>query len=297
MKIELVYYFDVMKIAIIGSDTKQRQEVVEKIQQRWTRFVSPAVNIDSSMDEINDDKAGFYARRKNKMLLTQFKDELHQELLKKMMLIESQLNEHKVEKNILFNGCTMDVLLRGFALMEEGKLDGELMQRLVGINRRVMEKLDLIYIVQNHNPDKRAIVQAKLKEEQGDDYKEPELTDEEKQEERMESLYRNFLDQYFANPEGNSIFPKEGAAMEAFITSDPVSEMADIVDEYGDLAGEDNKYSLEREQMLRKLFGGRSKKEIMQIMTAPDSIELKGNEDITHVELVNAEEVVCGKGE
>lgn len=99
------------------------------------------------MDEINDDKAGFYARRKNKMLLTQFKDELHQELLKKMMLIESQLNEHKVEKNILFNGCTMDVLLRGFALMEEGKLDGELMQRLVGINRRVMEKLDLIYIV------------------------------------------------------------------------------------------------------------------------------------------------------
>lgn len=244
-----------MKVAIIGSNPTTRKEVVDKLMQKWTNFACPERTIEDEITkEEVDEMLGFYQKRAEMGASATLANDIEEELFRRALLIEGQMRRYKSQKNVLFCGCIMDVLLEAILLHEKGLVSDELLDKLVLRNKKVLKDLDLVMMVRVNKTE--------------ENWKE-----DEEDEKRLEMLYRNYLDKYFHDGDKSNLFPPAGAAMECFQTEDPVSEFGDIVDDHGNLA-EVSRTPKEIDRLL-KLFGGKSKNDVLKIMQGGNEIRFK----------------------
>lgn len=277
-----------MKIAIIGSDSEQRKEVVTKIMNKWTCFVQPAETVAEEISDSVVEDADIFKRKKHKGILSTLNG-YEKRIWNKIILIENQLKKYKLKKNILFCGCTMDVLMETLQAYSDGKVSDQFVEKVIKHNKSVIKEIDLVYMVRNKDIEKKYETDVLVKEvhqleepyeEDGEKVTEevkyvlPEsLTDEQKgilKKYQLEQYYQNYLDRYFKDGDNSNLFPPEGAAMEQFMSSDPISEFGDIVDEHGNLAMTSR--NPEEVQKLLNLFKGESHKKIVDILTGDNKI-------------------------
>lgn len=279
-----------MKIAISCSDATLRKEVFEKILEKYDCFQVPELNVgDDFMTNEAAKNLNFFAKRKDECLMNSLDSDIEKELLKQMIGVEANMRQYKSNKNLLLCGCTIDVMLETMYLASKGLVSESFVEKMMAKNKRFMEDIDLVYIVPNKTVrdawKKRAQEKAEA-EEKKEEYKEPELTDDEKEAEEFEMLYENFLQTFFRDSYGNSYLPEEGGAVETFISDNYIAEFADIVDVTGELVGEDK--SPEVLEKFRRLFGGRTVSDMLKVMTSNNYIEFgsKPDEENTKVSLV-----------
>lgn len=283
-----------MKIAIIGSRPSDRLEVVEKIKKKWTSFISPDFTVTSPLED--GESLDNFAKKcisstdlshANGVMSNLASDE-EREIYLRARLAQKQLKDNSLKKNVVFNGCVMDLLLNAIC----GGASEALIRTLMRINKQIMKKLDLVYIVPSVDYDLRmeaeydrlrqeAITELK---EKGEEFKEDEVeVDESKVEmtddDRLEMVYRNFLDSFFANPDGNDMFPSEGAAMEQFFSRDYINELDGIIDEKGNLRGEGSAHDPEEIDKLMRLFKGKTKTDVLNILMGDNKVYLDNSSE------------------
>lgn len=237
-----------MKIAIVSANDTKRKELVENIVKAWGGvFPTPALTIASELTEED-------VKTPSSIDLTQW-NETEQYLYRRLFLLQKQAEDYREEKNIVYNGSTLDILANALYLMSLGEVTPEFVEKMVYWNKIVMKTLDLIYILPAHKEPEEGEI----------------LTEEEGETNALDNIIYNLFTEYTDNIEKSEIFPAQDCPGIAVLeTDDPITEIRLVVDSNGNLAGEDDP------SQVQKLYDSikdprllKNVKEIMEAKTIP----------------------------
>lgn len=213
-----------MKIAIVSANDTKRKELVDKVVVGWNGTIpTPALSISS---ELSDDDV----KIPSSIDLSKW-NETEQYLYKRLFLLQQQAETYKDEKNLIYNGCTIDILANALLLSELGEVSPEFVEKIIYWNKIVMKHLDLIYILPAH-----------VEAEEG-----KELSDEELETNRIDNIIYNLFTEYTDNLEKSQIFPPQDCPGIAVLeTDDHITEMRLVIDAKGNLTGEPDPTEVQR---------------------------------------------------
>lgn len=231
-----------MKVAIIGTETERVRKVVMDAVAAWNGvFPTPATTV---YDETTDWPTSIGKSREE---CEEVMGEVGAELYGRIMMISDQYEQYREEKNMLYSGSTLDIVANALFWMEKdpASITTEAMEKLIYWHKRLVRKLDLIYILppeikQDTKDDGEKPDDTETGSESTDTKPaEREKTEEELDNERLEQIYFALWLEYTDNFEHTQFFPNDDCPGIAVLESnDPISEMRRDIDSKGNLSGD-----------------------------------------------------------
>lgn len=194
-----------MKIAIIGQNVEQKKTVIEKFLQLIGTYGTVKQSIHDEEFQIKDD-----------LKLNEEWNEVETELYQRMSIVTDQMDKYADKTNIVYCGHSLDILAETMALYGMEEVSDEFVEKMIYWNRKLMQKLDLIYWLPS--PDK--IIELKDDEE---------VEYEKYYEHQLEVVYNNIWNDYTDRFDISEILPRDCPGMAFFETDTPASEMFEIV--------------------------------------------------------------------
>lgn len=234
-----------MRVAVIGTEAERVGKVVLDAVTAWNGvFPSPAANIYDEEVEWPESIG------KTREECEESMGEVGAELYGRMMLLSNQYEQYKEEKNMLYRGCTIDILANALFWLEKDpeSITPECMEKILYWHKRLVRKLDLIYILPPERKDDEKVEQQTTESKEGvekteeapaEPAPEPEKTPEELDAERLEQIYYAIWLEYTDNFERTQFFPNDDCPGIAVLeTNDPISELRRDIDDKGNLSGD-----------------------------------------------------------
>lgn len=198
-----------MKIAISGSNDKNRANLIKSFISQWPMYATPSETIfqdiswpESAPAALEDTKAGM--------------NEIEQKLFAKILLIEQQYEKYKDVGYIIYDGCGVDVLVNALILCEENYVSEEFVEKVIYHNKKLLRGLDVVYYM----PDNA------LSDESADELK------------TLESVYWNFYDNYQTDFDNSPFFDHKNCPSILLLDTDsPINEIKMLIDKNGNLEG------------------------------------------------------------
>lgn len=194
-----------MKIAIIGQDVDSKKKIIEKFLQLIGNYGTVKGSIHDNEFEVKDD-----------LKLNEEWNEVEVELYQRMSVVTDQMDKYADKTNIVYCGHSLDILAETMALYAMEEVSDEFVEKMIYWNRKLMQKLDLIYWLAS--PDKI----LELKDDEEVEY-------EKYFEHQMEVVYNNIWNDYTTRFEVSEILPRDCPGMAFFESDSPASEMFEIV--------------------------------------------------------------------
>jgi hypothetical protein len=194
-----------MKIAIIGQDVDSKKKIIEKFLQLIGNYGTVKESIHDNEFEVKDD-----------LKLNEEWNEVEVELYQRMSVVTDQMDKYADKTNIVYCGHSLDILAETMALYAMEEVSDEFVEKMIYWNRKLMQKLDLIYWLAS--PDKI----LELKDDEEVEY-------EKYFEHQMEVVYNNIWNDYTTRFEVSEILPRDCPGMAFFESDSPASEMFEIV--------------------------------------------------------------------
>jgi hypothetical protein len=194
-----------MKIAIIGQDVDSKKKIIEKFLQLIGNYGTVKESIHDNEFEVKDD-----------LKLNEEWNEVEVELYQRMSVVTDQMDKYTDKTNIVYCGHSLDILAETMALYAMEEVSDEFVEKMIYWNRKLMQKLDLIYWLAS--PDKI----LELKDDEEVEY-------EKYFEHQMEVVYNNIWNDYTTRFEVSEILPRDCPGMAFFESDSPASEMFEIV--------------------------------------------------------------------
>jgi hypothetical protein len=194
-----------MKIAIIGQDFEQKKKIIEKFLQLSGTYGTLKETIHDEEITVKDD-----------LKLNEEWNELEIELYQRMSFVTDLMDKYTDKTNVVFNGHSLDILAETMALYGMEEVSEEFVEKMIYWNRKLMQKLDLIYWLAS--PEK--IIELKDDEE---------VEYEKFYEHQLEVVYNNIWNDYTTRFEVSEILPRDCPGMAFFETDTPAAEMFEIV--------------------------------------------------------------------
>jgi hypothetical protein len=194
-----------MKIAIIGQDVDSKKKIIEKFLQLIGNYGTVKESIHDNEFEVKDD-----------LKLNEEWNEVEIELYQRMSVVTDQMDKYADKTNIVYCGHSLDILAETMALYAMEEVSDEFVEKMIYWNRKLMQKLDLIYWLAS--PDKI----LELKDDEEVEY-------EKYFEHQMEVVYNNIWNDYTTRFEVSEILPRDCPGMAFFESDTPASEMFEIV--------------------------------------------------------------------
>lgn len=110
-----------MKIAICGSNNELRKDLVKTVMNNWPMYKTPAKTIEDDIEWPDDIKALDITKGKL--------NDIEKQLYSKLILISKQYNDYKDEKYMIYNGCSIDVMLMSIFLNEIDEVSDEFVEK------------------------------------------------------------------------------------------------------------------------------------------------------------------------
>lgn len=194
-----------MKIAIIGQDVDSKKKIIEKFLQLIGNYGTVKQSVHDNEFEVKDD-----------LKLNEEWNEVEVELYQRMSVVTDQMDKYADKTNIVYCGHSLDILAETMALYAMEEVSDEFVEKMIYWNRKLMQKLDLIYWLAS--PDKI----LELKDDEEVEY-------EKYFEHQMEVVYNNIWNDYTTRFEVSEILPRDCPGMAFFESDTPASEMFEIV--------------------------------------------------------------------
>lgn len=194
-----------MKIAIIGQNVEQKKTVIEKFLQLIGTYGTVKQSIHDEEFQIKDD-----------LKLNEEWNEVEIELYQRMSIVTDQMDKYKDKTNVVYCGHSLDILAETMTLYGMEEVSDEFVEKMIYWNRKLMQKLDLIYWLPS--PDK--IIELKDDEE---------VEYEKYYEHQLEVVYNNIWNDYTERFDISEILPRDCPGMAFFETDTPAAEMFEIV--------------------------------------------------------------------
>lgn len=216
-----------MKIALCSSLKEPRQSLVKEFISRWPMYKTPAKTIDDDIEWPDDVKQLDITKEKL--------NDIEKALFSKMILLSKQYADYKDEKFMIYDGCSIDILLNTIFLSSKDLVSDEFVEKIIYHNKNYLKNLDAIYWLPR---------------------KENEFEDIEDEDEReLEKLYHNMYDNYYSHFNDSIYFDqKHTPGYIAIETESPLEEMAIIVDDKGNfISDQNNEDVVDMQKMMRVL--------------------------------------------
>jgi hypothetical protein len=133
-----------------------------------------------------------------------------------MSIVTDQMDKYKDKTNVVYCGHSLDILAETMTLYGMEEVSDEFVEKMIYWNRKLMQKLDLIYWLPS--PDK--IIELKDDEE---------VEYEKYYEHQLEVVYNNIWNDYTERFDISEILPRDCPGMAFFETDTPAAEMFEIV--------------------------------------------------------------------
>lgn len=212
-----------MKIAICGSQEKLRKDLVAEFLSNWPMYKTPAKTIDDDVDWPEDVKALDITKEKL--------NDIEKALFSKLLLLSKQYQDYKDEKYMIYNGCSIDIMLMAIMLNEEDLVSDEFVEKMIYHNKSYLKNLDVVYWVP---------VKEEIKDED---------------EKKLEMTYRNLYDNYYEHFEDSIYFDKKKTpGFIQFETDSPMTEMEIILDKKGNFISDANEDEMLDMQKMMKVL-------------------------------------------
>lgn len=216
-----------MKIAICGSNNELRKDLVKTVMNNWPMYKTPAKTIEDDIEWPDDIKALDITKGKL--------NDIEKQLYSKLILISKQYNDYKDEKYMIYNGCSIDVMLMSIFLNEIDEVSDEFVEKMIYHNKSYLKNLDVVYWNS---------IKVKNFEE---------IKDED--ERKLEMMYQNLYDNYYGHFEDSIYFDKKHTP--GFIeieTDNPIDELKIILDNKGNFISDmNNDETLDMQKMMNVL--------------------------------------------
>lgn len=194
-----------MKIAIIGQNVDGKKKIIEKFLQLIGNYGTVKESIHDEQFEVKDD-----------LKLNDEWNEVEKELYQRMSLVTDQMDKYADKTNVVFNGHSLDILAETMTLYGMEEVSEEFVEKIIYWNRKLMQKLDLIYWLAS--PEK--VIEIKDDEE---------VEYEKFYEHQLEVVYNNIWNDYTTRFEVSEILPRDCPGIAFFETDTPAAEMFEIV--------------------------------------------------------------------
>ena len=194
-----------MKIAIIGQDVDSKKKIIEKFIQLIGNYGTVKETIHDEEFEVKDD-----------LKINEEWNEVEIELYQRMSVVTDQMDKYADKTNVVYCGHSLDILAETMALYAMEEVSDEFVEKMIYWNRKLMQKLDLIYWLAS--PEKV----LEVKEDEEVEY-------EKYFEHQLEVVYNNIWNDYTTRFEVSEILPRDCPGMAFFETDTPASEMFEIV--------------------------------------------------------------------
>lgn len=215
-----------MKIAICGSKENLRKSLVDTFLNNWPMYKTPAKTIEDDIEWPEDVKA--LDITKDKL------NDIEKQLFSKLLLLSKQYNDYKDEKYMLYNGCSIDILLNTILLNEMDMVSDEFVEKIIYHNKACLKKLDVVYWM----PRKSKLKNIKDKDER-----------------KLEMMYYNLYDNFYGHFDDSIYFDKKHSP--GFIqieTDNPIEEIGVLVDNKGNFISDlNNDEMLDMQKMMNVL--------------------------------------------
>lgn len=214
-----------MKIAITSSSPEKARTIRDDIMKAWNGvFPSPSISV-------FDDPKTMTAKGPVDFDETQWSSE-EVDLWKKIWLLQSQYDEYKEQKNIVFLGSPIDILAETLYKFSVGEVGDDFVDKVIYWHKQLLKRLDLVYIAPAADYNK------------GED---EELTEEEEHTLMMDGYIANIFTQYTDNFEQSELFIHDDCPGIALLeTDDPISEIRLVVDRNGNIGEEDSPEQIQK---------------------------------------------------
>lgn len=194
-----------MKIAIIGQNVDGKKKIIEKFLQLIGNYGTVKESIHDDEIEVKDD-----------LKLDENWNEVETELYQRMSLVTDQMDKYADKTNVVYNGHSLDILAETMTLYGMEEVSEEFVEKMIYWNRKLMQKLDLIYWLAS--PEK--VIEIKDDEE---------VEYEKFYEHQLEVVYNNIWNDYTTRFDVSEILPRDCPGMAFFETDAPAAEMFEIV--------------------------------------------------------------------
>lgn len=222
-----------MKIAFIGTQDDRLRELTKDFLCEWPKFVTPAATIYDEELEIPEDIKIPLEK------LDKF-NEVEKDLYLRMSLLDYQYEKYKELKNVVWVGSSLDVLAETLLYNSLQSVSDDFVSEMIYKSKKIIKNLDLIYWMPS-NKQYEEEKELKIKEEIESETSEV-MTEDER---ILEVIYNNFWNDYIVDFEKSKIFPKSCPGLAYFETTNPLSEIRQIVSQAGNLLEEDDTQSIE----------------------------------------------------
>lgn len=194
-----------MKIAIIGQNVDGKKKIIEKFLQLIGNYGTVKESIHDDEIEVKDD-----------LKLDENWNEVETELYQRMSLVTDQMDKYADKTNVVYNGHSLDILAETMTLYGMEEVSEEFVEKMIYWNRKLMQKLDLIYWLAS--PEK--VIEIKDDEE---------VEYEKFYDHQLEVVYNNIWNDYTTRFDVSEILPRDCPGMAFFETDAPAAEMFEIV--------------------------------------------------------------------
>ena len=194
-----------MKIAIIGQNVDGKKKIIEKFLQLIGNYGTVKESIHDDEIEVKDD-----------LKLDENLNEVETELYQRMSLVTDQMDKYADKTNVVYNGHSLDILAETMTLYGMEEVSEEFVEKMIYWNRKLMQKLDLIYWLAS--PEK--VIEIKDDEE---------VEYEKFYDHQLEVVYNNIWNDYTTRFDVSEILPRDCPGMAFFETDAPAAEMFEIV--------------------------------------------------------------------
>ncbi len=245
-----------MRIAIICSDDEKRKKLVNDVIQHYAgTFATPAVTL-------FDEKIEYPEKFNTDEFTKKYEDELENELYKRILFNAAQLEQYRKEKNIIYNGCSLDIVAQALFHGENETVSDEFVENIIYRSKQNIRDLDLIYYL--------PIPLDKIEDEDA---------------KRLEQIHYNVVNVYLEEDTEMGLFPATDCpGVVVLETDNPISEIKEIVAPNGDLTGDE-----ENPQQIQALMDAikdpRLREDVEKLLTTP-SIPLVGGGTASAADIV-----------
>ena len=224
-----------MKIAFIGTQDERLRNLAKDFLNEWTTFVTPVSTIYDEELEIPDDI-------KIPMEKLDKFNEIERDLYLRMALLDYQYEKYKDRKNVVWVGSSLDVLAESLLYNNLDAVSDDFVTEMIYKSKKIIKNLDLIYWMPSDklfNEEEKLTIKEDIKDEEQKDV----MSEDER---ILETIYNNFWNDYIVDFEKSKIFPKSCPGLAYFETTNHINELRQIVNQAGNLTGDDDTQSIEK---------------------------------------------------
>lgn len=198
-----------MKIAICSSGAECRESLIKSFMKQWPMYAAPAQDIFNT-DEYEESLNTDLQASREKM------NEAEKILFDKLIFFEAQMKKYKDVGYIIYNGCSVDILVEALILCEKEIVSEEFVEKIIYHNKKILRDLDVVYFLPNPKVTEKSSV---------DDI-------------CVENVYWNFYENFQTEFDTSPFFDHKNCASIILLeTENPLNEIKMLLDKNGNLYG------------------------------------------------------------